>query len=108
MAENCISRTHWPAILADFRRSGLSQAEFCNRRGLSVTSFRYRYYRAPGRPTQPNATKFLPVRVVAEPPASPPADRLVLILAADRRLAVAPGFDAETLARLLNLLERQL
>jgi DNA replication protein DnaC len=32
----------WNALLNDFRRSGLTQAEFCERRGISIHSFRKR------------------------------------------------------------------
>ena len=37
----------WNALLNDFRRSGLTQAEFCERRGISIHSFRKRLYRVP-------------------------------------------------------------
>jgi hypothetical protein len=98
-------RHDWPTILAEFRSSGLTQAEFCRRRSLPLDSFRYQLYRV-GRPAvRPALSRFLPVRLVPETPDPPSADRLVLILAGDRRLAVAPGFDADTLARLLDLLE---
>ena len=42
----------WNALLNDFRRSGLTQAEFCERRGISIHSFRKRLYRVPApKPT---------------------------------------------------------
>jgi hypothetical protein len=31
----------WPRLLAQWRLSGLTQAEFCARRGLSLPAFRY-------------------------------------------------------------------
>ena len=37
----------WNALLNDFRRSGLTHAEFCLRRGISIHSFRKRLYRVP-------------------------------------------------------------
>ena len=64
----------WNALLNDFRRSGLTQAEFCERRGISIHSFRKRLYRVPTpKPTpanhpSPNATThFLPVTVLPDP-----------------------------------------
>jgi hypothetical protein len=34
----------WNALLSDYRRSGPIQAEFCERRGISIHSFRKRLY----------------------------------------------------------------
>ena len=113
----------WPAVIEDFRRSGLTQAEFCSPRGLSLHTFRRRLYDRPGPslvrsadqaptvadPIPPTTPRFLPVTLVAESPTSAPpetpADPLVLILDARRRIAVAPGFDADTLRRLIEAIE---
>jgi hypothetical protein len=35
---------HWTALLNDFRRSGLTHAEFCARRGFSLHTFRKHLY----------------------------------------------------------------
>lgn len=116
------SDSTWRAIIEDFRRSGLTQAEFCSRRGLSLHTFRRRLYGRPGPtpaqpvaqslpvadPTPPVLPRFLPVTLVAKSPAVPPEtppDPLVLILDARRRIAVAPGFDADTLRRLIEAIE---
>jgi len=52
---------------------------------------------------------FHPVTPVAESPAivtpETPPEPLVLILDARRRVAVAPGFDADTLRRLIEAIE---
>jgi transposase len=61
----------WDALLRDFRRSGLTHAEFCRRRGISIHSFRKRLYRAvtpkPTPADRPSsdllATRFLPVTI---------------------------------------------
>jgi hypothetical protein len=37
----------WNVLLNDFRRSGLTPAESCQRRGISVHPFRKRLYRVP-------------------------------------------------------------
>ena len=101
--------TRWRAVIDDFQQSGLKHAEFCARRGLSLHTFRkYLYGSRPIAPARARTT-FLPIT----PPATPidvdghdPApDPLVLILDGGRRLAVAPGFDAATLHRLIAAVE---
>src|SRR5262249_59005502 len=92
----------WNALLSEFRRSGLTQAEFCQRRGISIHSFRKRLYQAPTpKPTPANplaadaAARFLPVTLLPDPipataaPAAP--EPLELLLSHGRRIAIAPG-----------------
>jgi hypothetical protein len=113
----------WQAAIEDFRRSGLTQAEFCSRRGLSLHTFRKRLYGKPGPsldqsaaqsppvadPIPPALPRFLPVTLVPDSPAvalpETLPDPIVLILDARRRIAVAPGFDADTLRRLIRVIE---
>ena len=107
----------WNALLGDFRRSGLTQAEFCQRRGISLHSFRKRLYRVPAPkpdPATPSsavaAAHFLPVTVLPDPiPATviSAASRqsLELLLDNGRRIAVAPGFDPHTLRQLIVVVE---
>ena len=108
----------WNALLNDFRRSGLTQAEFCERRGISIHSFRKRLYQAPApKPTPANppssdpAAHFLPVTILPDPiPATadaPSREPLELLLPNGRRIAVAPGFDPHTLRQLIALVEEQ-
>jgi len=108
----------WTALLKDFRRSGLTQAEFCQRRGISIHSFRKRLYQAPTpKPTPANplaadaAARFLPVTLLPDPiPATAaPAARepLELLLSHGRRIAIAPGFDPQTLRQLIAVVEER-
>ena len=118
-----ISDLTWLAVIEDFRRSGLTPAEFCSRRGLSLHTFRRRLYGRPGPSIAHSAAqapsdadpppavtpRFLLVTLVTgspvvAPPETPP-DPLVLIVDARRRIAVAPGFDADTLRRLIEAIE---
>jgi len=105
----------WQAVIADFRRSGLTQPEFCRLRGLPLHTFRRRLYARSGTPpaptsakpttpasSPPDAQRFVPVTVVPGPPAAM-ADPLVLILDDRHRIAVAPGFDPDTLLRLVDV-----
>ena len=106
----------WNALLNDFRRSGLTQAEFCQRRGISIHSFRKRLYQAPtSKPTPANhrspdaAAHFLPVTILPDPiPATVAARQpLELLLGNGRRIAVAPGFDPHTLRQLIAVVEER-
>ncbi len=105
----------WKALLNDFRRSGLTQAEFCRRRQISLHSFRKHLYQpqppqtasSDDRPAAPADQPVLPVTILPEPTPSitgPPA-HLELILPNGRRIAVAPGFDPQTLRRLIATVE---
>lgn len=103
------------AAIADFRRSGLTQPEFCRRRGAAPAHLPQAALRPPqrrsrpGRGRTPAATippdlpRFIPVTLGAGPyspaPAATTSDPLVLILGNRLRIAVAPGFDPETLHR---------
>ena len=110
----------WHQVFDDQLRSGLTQAEFCRRLGLSLHAFRKRRYArpapaptpggepTPAAPSPAERPRLVPVTLVAEPAdpePSPPADALVLILDGRRRIAVAPGFDAVTLRRLIETIE---
>ena len=123
---------YWSAILADFRRSGLTHVEFCRLRHISIHSFRDWLYRLrPGLPprrsrsdrpapapssasNQADTPAFLPVHVRPRPltPLSdhqvvqPPAP-LELVLSDRAHLRVPAGFDPATLHQLLDVLEQR-
>ena len=121
---------YWSAILADFRRSGLTHVEFCRLRRLSLHSFRkWLYQLRPGLP--PKATRarsqtfavpaaqttttprFLPVHLRAQELSqvndhegtSSPTVPLELVLPCDWRILVRPGFDPRCLRQLLDCLD---
>ncbi|MGZ3489823.1 MAG: IS66 family insertion sequence element accessory protein TnpA [Isosphaeraceae bacterium] len=105
----------WSALLNDFQRSGLTHAEFCHRRGISIHSFRKRLYHArtpkpaptDERSSAGNTPHFLPVTILPDPTPAIGATQhaLELIVPNGRRIAVAPGFDPQTLRRLLTVVE---
>jgi hypothetical protein len=108
MPDISINDPRWGQILDDFRDSGLTHREFCQRRRLPLATFRRRLYRdRSARAVAQASPAFLPVTVRPEPAPSSaaPSHPLELILPHGRRIAIAPGFDAETLRRLLDLLE---
>ena len=105
----------WNAILNDFRRSGLTQPEFCRRRDISLASFRYQFYKPRSYKPSPSdhrtsagaPNRFLPVTILPDPTPSTTASHphLELVLSSGRRIAVAPGFDEQTLRRLIAIVE---
>ena len=105
----------WNALLNDFRRSGLTQAEFCRRRQVSLHSFRKHLYQPlPSNPAPSDDRSsasaghhFLPVAILPDPILSITASQphLELILSNGRRIAVAPGFDSQTFRRLIPIVE---
>jgi hypothetical protein len=107
----------WNALLRDFRRSGLTHAEFCQRREISIHSFRKRLYQRstpkpnPANPLSSDVTTphFLPVTILPDPITSSSASRepLELLLQNGRRIAVAPGFDPQTLRQLITVVEER-
>jgi len=121
---------YWSAILADFRRSGLTHVEFCQLRCISVHAFRDWLYRLrPGLPPRrlraehtpsvPSPTKgdtpaFLPVHVgprslapISDPQVGQPPAPLELIFSDCCHLRVPTGFDPATLHQLLDVLEQR-
>lgn len=108
----------WHVTLTDFRRSGLTHAEFCRRRGISIHSFRKHLYRntspKPDHTDLPALarveTPFVPVTILPGPDSTPlhSHQHLELILPNGRRIAVPPGFDPATLRLLIVVAEDRL
>lgn len=119
-------RAHWQALLAAWRRSGLSQAEFCRQRGLAPGTFAWWKYTlrreavARGRARGPvpgpavSAPTFVPVRVVATPvptpaatvaPSAPADTTLEIVLARGRLVRVRGAVNAPWLAAVVAALE---
>src|SRR3954471_20168305 len=98
MPRGPILDTRWNALLGDFRRSGLTHAEFCRRRGISIHSFRKHLYQKPTtHTTHPQlpaaasvAPQFLPVTILDHPDSTrvPSLQPLELILPHGPRIAV--------------------
>jgi hypothetical protein len=118
--DHAVPRSHtvdlcWKSLLNEFRRSGLTQAEFCRRRRISLHSFRKHLYQP--RPSRPASSDdrssvgadhhFLPVTILPDPTPSVVASpsHLELILSNGRRIAVTPGFDPRTLRHLIAVVE---
>jgi len=110
------SRLEVERLVFEFERSGLRRQAFCAQHGLSVAALdkyrrRCRTLGHPRTEPQPEPNRILPVEFVnsAAPFRSSAAGSCIALwveLANGRRIEVAHGFDASTLARLVSVLER--
>jgi transposase len=92
----------WQRWIDQWRASGLSVRDFCDRRGLATASF-YHWRRVLQRRAAEQAA-VVPVNVLVDAvPAQ--ASALEVVLPNGRAVRVAPGFDAATLRQLLTVLQ---
>lgn len=121
MAEHQERDERWADVVSAWRASGLSQREFCLRRGISDRALNNWLYKSPYRERvaqiltarsqgdlQAEMPRFLPVSVVAateDTEAKSLATTIEVVLPSGLRIAVTPGFDAETLRRVVTVLE---
>jgi transposase len=94
---------HWQRVLGRWRRSGLSVRAFCQVEGVSVPSFYW--WRRKLEPADHRTPAFLPVHVVTEEVKEPATSANEIVLANGRCLRVGPGFDPDTLVKVVDLLE---
>jgi hypothetical protein len=99
-------------LLSEWRVSGLTAAEFCDRRGVVLSSFRWwrwRLSRERGESSRPLPPDLIPVRVIGALAADGAAETfeatLELIHPSGVRLRVPAGFDERTVAGVLWALE---
>jgi lambda repressor-like predicted transcriptional regulator len=121
MAEHGNRDEQWADVVSQWRASGLSQKEFCRRRDISDRALNNWLYKSPYRERvarilaarsqgklDTETPRFLPVAVLS---ATPGADSqascatIEVVLPSGSRIAVTPGFDAETLRRVVAVLE---
>jgi transcriptional regulator with XRE-family HTH domain len=101
------SRAETEQLVAEYGASGLSQVEFCRKQGLSLATLaRYRKRRAEDSPAAGN--RWVEVKESAARPVlgGPVGSGLAVALPSGRRIEIGRGFDARTLAQLLDVLER--
>lgn len=94
---------YWRMVLARWRRSGLSVRAFCRAEGVSEPSFYW--WRRKFEQAEHKKPAFLPVHVVTDKANEPATRGIEVVLANGRSLRVGPGFDADTLVKLVDLLE---
>jgi hypothetical protein len=130
MARHRRGAAEWAALIDEWKQGGLDLPEFCRRRGLSRGTMQGWIYKTPlkraieatrrqesgkiARPApeatpaeSPPSVAFLPVRFAEAVVPQRPADHAAIevILGGGRRVAVGPGFDEETLRRVVIALE---
>ena len=103
-------RSHAEAgqLVVEYETSGLSRADFCRERGLSLATLARYCKRQPQGETAPG-DRWIAVEVTASAPALAGAagSGLAVSLPGGRRIEVGRGFDAHTLVQLLGVLERR-
>lgn len=116
MAEKRRSREQWRELVGGWPGSGLTQARYCERHGISTGSLSRwravfgREHRAGGGQARSRAeapVRLLPVQFgdALEPARS---DRvLTVVFGGGVRLEVPPGFDGATLARVVEMLAQR-
>jgi len=97
----------WESHLAAQARSGLTQAEYCRRAGLGISSFRA--FKRKLAAVMDKAPQLMPVRVVSDRPANAfPQEHerpgLVLLTGNGHRVEIRDHFQPSTLERLLYVL----
>jgi hypothetical protein len=103
------NRAEAEQLVAEYEASGLSRAEFCRSRRLSLaTLVRYRkQQRQTGGETM-MGSRWVAVEVAGVGPGTAgwAGSGLAITLPSGRRIEVGRGFDAQTLVGLLGVLER--
>lgn len=92
-----MNESDWKQVFADWERSGLSQAEYCRQRQLSVTKFGY-WRRRLSRKDESSGT-------FIELSGRTRGERLELELANGVVIRVPRGFERETLRKLLSVVQ---
>ena len=96
------TRETWAARVREWKRSGLTAAEFAEREGLNASTLTW-WSSQLGRSTL--AISRPPMVEVMVSPRADASSSLELVLASGVRVAVPVGFDEATLGRLLTVLE---
>jgi hypothetical protein len=108
-------------LIDEWQDSGLSLPAFCERRGLNRGTMQGWVYKRGHRlaveqarrearggrvlDEQAPAPTFLPVRLAESIPIEASGPGVEVVLGPGRRIVVAPGFDPETLRRVVAVLE---
>ena len=93
-------RERWRELLSQWRASGLSQAQFCQRGGIPVWKFSW-WRKRLGTEGTPASPSFVPVHVVA----APAAGEFELTLRGGRALRFGSGVDTARLVEIVRALE---
>lgn len=93
---------YWRGVIQRWGRSKQTVRAFCGEHGLSEQSFYWWKRTIAERDERADGPAFVPVRVS---PATAAAPTLEVVVGPGRVVRVPTGFDADTLRRLLTILE---
>ena len=103
------SRAEIQQLMAEFEAGGLGRTAFCQQRGLSLSTLaRYQKRQEQKAAETAEGKRWLAVEVSgsAAVAGAERASGLAVVLRGGRRIEVGCGFDADTLQRLLGVVER--
>jgi transposase-like protein len=113
MVQRRHTREHWRGLVGGWAGSGLTQAQYCDRHGISAASF-YRWREVFRQEREASGgwvarrgeepVHLLPVQVLAARDGAGEESALRLVFSGGVRLEVSTGFDAATLARVVAVL----
>jgi hypothetical protein len=97
-------RRLWQGRLDEWKDSGLTQAGYCRLHNLDARNFQYWKKRILSKSRAAAALVEIPVGALSgRLPAGP---TLCLVIDGRNRIEITPGFDADTLDRLIRVLNR--
>jgi transposase len=103
------SRAEIEQLVAEYEASGMGRTAFCQQRGLSLSTlvrYRRRQAQAVGEDTEGKRWLAVEVSSSAAVASGERASGLAMLLPSGRQIEVGRGFDADTLKRLLAVVER--
>jgi transposase len=103
------SRAEIQQLVAEYEASGLGCTAFCQQRGLTLSTLaRYRRRQEQTAGEAAEGKRWLAVEVSGSAVVTSPekASGLAVVVPGGRRIEVGRGFDADTLQRLLAVVER--
>ncbi len=105
------TRAEIQQLVAEFMSSGMRRTEFCRSRGLSFGTLNRHLKKQPWERKSRRASsvdRLVPVELASRksPTQHESSCGLAVVLSGGRRIEVHPDFDANTLERLVGILER--
>jgi len=98
------SRAEAEQLVAEYAAGGMSREEFCQKHGLALSTLaQYQRRRKQAQDEGTGPSRLLAVELSGARPAD--ASGLAVVLRGGLRIEVERGFDAQTLAQLVSLLE---
>jgi hypothetical protein len=93
-------------LVREFETSGLRQGKFCQKHGMALSTLQRRLRTRRIEEDRPSQGKgLIEVKVVGTQGSGAESSALELVLAWGRRIEVRRNFDAETLTRLIRIIE---